>query len=314
MIYRGANLVPIIPYSQVLEKLQAFKDAGMSAVRWSLFRDPNQANVDTVAQWRQWIDEQMQLVSTVVPKFTELGLYMILDLHTPPGGEARIWRDPIWQAELVNTWKTIAQCCVLQPNIPLYDLLNEPLPPNPAQWNTLAKTVISAIRAIEPGKWISLQSKGAAGNFLTFMEYIPNVIYSFHFYDPSKFTYQGVPLPGMPPYGRNYLSADRTLMRANLKRIRGFQTTKLRNAQIYCGELDCVRWAPNNGCYAWMRDALQIIQGYKWHWTFLCYKLDMGPADFFEQGFSTNHGPPQGSWSETERIKLLQRAFKGLPL
>lgn len=312
MIFRGVNLGPLYGDADVRARLDSSTAAGSNVVRWLLFMDPPFAEICTIQQWRDWLDGELVKVSMIVPKFTELGISMILCLFNPPGGK-RLWTQIAWQNEFVLTWQKIATCCYMQPNVPLYDLLNEPLPGQTSQWVNLAKRAISAIWTIEPQKKIALSSKGGAPNQLAYLPFIQGITYTFHFYDPGNFTGQGIPFPGFPKYPRSYTAYDMNNIRITMQRVAMWQRTLFHGAEIYVGELDCVRWAPNNGAYKWMHDVIYWLNTYHWHWTFLAWEDP--EATFWDQAFSTEYCP-DGSCAtvrtHTDRIQLLERGFKGM--
>lgn len=314
MILRGANLIPMYGDDNTVQRLTNLAANGANSVRWSLYLDPNVANSCTVASYRAWLDSELNKLSLIVPTFTSLGLYAVIDLHVTPGGN-RLWTQKVWQDEFIRTWQQIATCCIMQPNVPLYDLMNEPLPPQHEVWVQLAKKAIAAIHAIEPGKKIALSSKGGSGNALLLLPYIPGITYTFHFYDPFLVTNQGIPLPGFPAFGRIYTPQDANNIRITLQRIRGWQKTRFRNAEFFVGELDCVRWAPGTGAYKWMRDVLHWLNFYGWHWSFLAWEEPA--ATFWDQAFSTQYCPDGSCATQrtvTDRIDLLKRAFTGNPI
>jgi endoglucanase len=76
----------------------------------------------------------------------------------------------------------------------LYEILNEPHGLTTAIWGAMQKTVIDAIRTVDTKHTIVV---GASGyNTYNEMKDIPvyddpNLIYTFHFYDPFMFTHQG---------------------------------------------------------------------------------------------------------------------------
>jgi Cellulase (glycosyl hydrolase family 5) len=61
-------------------------------------------------------------------------------------------------------------------------------------WNTLYPRLINAIRAEAPERWIIVMPIwGSVDNLVDLsVSAAPNLIYSFHFYDPHFFTHQGL--------------------------------------------------------------------------------------------------------------------------
>ena len=143
---------------------------------------------------------------------TAHGVYIILDMHTPPGGlqlspeGVRLWTDSQNAARLKRLWRAIAKRYAAEPRIAAYDILNEPAPaaPNPdlataGLWQSLATEIVAEIRKEDPNHLIILERVIAitddAFNFVFddftqpmanswFLLADPNVMYDFHFYWP----------------------------------------------------------------------------------------------------------------------------------
>ena len=115
----------------------------------------------------------------------------------------------------------------------------------------LIKTVRAIDRntylVIEPAPWGSSKS---FGNFKPVDD--PKVVYSFHFYSPHTYTYQGVKkrprglvYPGHLKQFSNSptLYWNREQMKKYLQKAIRFQ--KKYKARMFVGEFSAVRWAPN---------------------------------------------------------------------
>lgn len=173
---------------------------GMNAVRfylnYQLFEDdaaPGQYKETGFA----WIDQNIAWAK-------QHGVYLILNLHVPPGGfqslgdGGALWDDPENQDRFVALWRAIAQRYRHEPGIAGYDLLNEPAPTRDRQqWIDLAERTIAAIRDVDPDHLIVLERTNAVAsdwasdadmNF--FLASDDNVLYEFHFYSPFEFTHQ----------------------------------------------------------------------------------------------------------------------------
>jgi len=48
---------------------------------------------------------------------------------------------------------------------------------------------------------------------------------------------------------------------------------------IYIGEFACIRWAPNNSAFNYIRNCIEIFEEYNWDWSFLAFRS-------FETGFN----------------------------
>ncbi len=179
------------------------KDLGMNAVRFYLndltFEDPRRPGQWKLSGWA-WLDDNVAWAK-------KYGVYLILNLHVPPGGYqslgkgAQLWENPDAQSEFIALWKAIAERYRSEPTIAGYDLLNEPVVTKSIeQWQTLADRTIAAMRAVDPWHMMFVERVNSVGsdwkenadrNFFRVKD--PNVVYEFHFYKPINFTHQNAP-------------------------------------------------------------------------------------------------------------------------
>ena len=121
-------------------------------------------------------------------------VYVVLDLHSVPGGQSRmfvddpepgplIWSSPPKRAQTIAMWKTIAQRYKDRTIVAGYDLLNEPAPPKGEDLVDMYKQLISAIRQVDANHMIILQGANFARDFSIFPGPLDsNQTYSFHLY------------------------------------------------------------------------------------------------------------------------------------
>jgi endoglucanase len=145
----------------------------------------------------------------------ELGIHLILDNHSDSGTAT----DPDIDRVLVPVWSQMAQHYQNRSTHIYYEVLNEPHGIADARWAQIQQTVINTIRAVDRVHTIVVTGAGwGSYNNLQFLPFYSddNLIYTFHFYDPSMFTHQGaswtnpsmVPLAGVPfPYGAGSMPA-----------------------------------------------------------------------------------------------------------
>ncbi|MGC4089042.1 MAG: glycoside hydrolase family 5 protein [Polyangiaceae bacterium] len=118
------------------------------------------------------------------------GLAVILDVHhfveflaNPSGNKARF----------IALWQQIATRYRARPASLKFELMNEPNGPLDAQWNAIFPEALAAVRAIDPTRAVLLDSTSwSAGTTLSLLPTItdPNLVVSFHMYDPVLFTHQ----------------------------------------------------------------------------------------------------------------------------
>ena len=110
--------------------------------------------------------------------------------------------NPADRAKLLATWRSLAPALRrLDPAATFPEVLNEPVfAGDPAAWATLQHEAVMAIRASLPANTIVLTGAdwGSVRGLLSLPpESDPNVIYSFHLYDPAELTALGAYWPGL---------------------------------------------------------------------------------------------------------------------
>jgi hypothetical protein len=192
-----------------------------------------------------------------------------------------------------------------------YDLLNEPIEGAFAEgcddWQDLAERAARAIRAIDPQRPIIVepaQGGGPEGMRELRPINVPNVIYSFHMYQPHAFTHQGVhdDWTKRPVYPGviDGVAWDKARLEAALKPAIDFQ--KAYGAHIYVGEFSAIRWAPEGSACRYIRDLIDLFEAHGWDWSYHAFRE--------WQGWSVEHGADRADAAPakepTDREKLLR--------
>ena len=173
---------------------------GMNAVRFYI----NYHTLEEDAAPGKWLPDGLKWLDDNVAWAKRHGVYLILNMHVPPGGfqslgEGKaLWSDAKNQARFIEIWKFLAQRYANEPAVAGYDLLNEPVTETSVtQWQDLAERTIAAIRQVDTRHAIFVERVNAVGkdwsetgdrNFFRVKD--PNVVYEFHFYKPFHFTHQ----------------------------------------------------------------------------------------------------------------------------
>jgi len=194
----GSKALPVTHHGEVdFERVRAM---GMNAVRFYMyygtFEDDATPGVYKDAGWR-WLDDNVAWAR-------RHGVYMILNMHVPPGGfqsngEGRkLWDVPANQDRMVALWRAIAARYAHEPMIAGYDLLNEPgVPRAKEEWQALANRTAKAIREVDRNHLLIVErvnsiakqwKNDADMNFFLIDD--PDVVYTFHFYEPFAYTHQ----------------------------------------------------------------------------------------------------------------------------
>lgn len=204
-------------------------------------------------------------LDSVVTWSEQLDMYLILDNHS---------FDPIASTSpdiddiLIPVWTQMAQHYKNRSDYIIYEILNEPHGIAAATWGIIQGQVINAIRSADTKHTIMVG--GVNYNTYTELQNIPvysdpNLIYTFHFYDPFMFTHQGAswnspsmePLAGVPfPYNASEMPACPDVLKgtwvesslnnyindgtvAHVKSLIDIAVAfrNARNVKIFCGEL-----------------------------------------------------------------------------
>jgi endoglucanase len=220
----------------------------------------------------------------------ELQMNLIIDNHTIPDAKSKTVEIP-----LMKIWPQMANHYKGHSTLVFYEILNEPNTLLASDWAKIQQNVVDTIRTIDTKHTIIVTGAdwgGIAG--LTALKKLsdPNLIYSFHFYDPFLFTHQGASwaspsmadLSGVPfPYDaaripacpaslkgtwiesslKNSYKTDGTAakLKSTLDVAIRYATTN--NVKIFCGEL---------GVYNQNSPELDRIEWYKTVPTYLTEK------------------------------------------
>jgi endoglucanase len=138
------------------------------------------------------IDEKIfKRVDFALDQAEALGLAVILDLHH----FEEIMKTPAAHLpRLIAMWKQIATRYLARGPKLKYELLNEPNGPIDSQWNTLYPDVLAVVRAIDLTRTILIDGESwAAASSLSKLTLVddPNLVATFHMYEPILFTHQG---------------------------------------------------------------------------------------------------------------------------
>jgi endoglucanase len=171
------------------------------------FEDDAAPYVYKAAGWA-WIDQNVAWAKAH-------GIVLILNMHVPQGGfqsngaGGALWNDTRNQDRLTALWQEIARRYAGEPAIAGFGLLNEPEPlASRQQWQDLAARITAAIRSVDPNHMVIVERPIAvAGDFNSdssmnlFTVDDLNVVYEFHFYEPTDYAFQLQPWNNTPDGG-----------------------------------------------------------------------------------------------------------------
>ena len=263
-----------------------------------------------------WLEGALKHLDTLLPICRREGLRVVVDLHTPPGGNIALpgyawplFQEKAYQDRFAQVWDKIARRYKGDKTVWGYDLANEPIEGDVADglldWHALATRTALAVRQIDPDHAIIVEP-GPGGGYdqLPYFAPLPlhNIVYSVHLYEPAQFTMQGV-TPDLPtgvayPGIIDGVRWDRAQMAHSLQVVASYQ--KHYHVAIYIGEFSAIRWAP--GAEAWLRDAISIFEQNGWDWSYHAFRE--------WQGWSVEYGPDKNATTPratpTDRELLLR--------
>ena len=212
------------------------------------------------------------------------GLRVVLDLHILRShhfneGEKPLWTEPAEQDKFIELWKDLSEAVGHWPSGMLaYEFMNEPVADDPQQWNDLLSRVADSIRNWEPERVLVIGSNRwqSASTFdqLKIPANDPNIILSFHFYEPFHLTHTGaswtrlrdfrgeVNYPGQIVVNGTNAEEQRIYNIDTLERMMQkplFLADSL-NLKLYCGEFGVIEQAPRGPKLAWYRDMVSLFE------------------------------------------------------
>lgn len=211
------------------------------------------------------------------------------------------------QQGLINLWYQLSDVLKTYSNDSVaYEFINEPVADEHEQWNELVAKVHKALREREPERTLVIGSNKWQGHwtfkYLRVPEGDPNIILSFHYYNPEILTHYGahwVPIrdyrgkvnyPGQLVSAEDYAAAPDSIKPLieqytrdtwNRDKIReqmndAIEVANRYGLQLFCGEWGVYEPVDRELAYAWTRDMLSVFDEYDIAWTTWCYDADFG--------------------------------------
>lgn len=230
----------------------------------------------------------------------------ILRSHHFNQKEKPLWTKPEAQERFYQSWRDLSGELKNYPVADVaYELMNEPVADDPEDWNKLVKKVIPIIRQSEPHRIIVIGSNRwqSAGTFdqLYIPENDPNIILSFHMYEPFLLTHHTASWTGIKDYKGpvNYPGVivkkedieylPDTLQAVILNNKTSYNIDSIRNhfkkpiavakkynLPLYCGEWGCLNTVPDDARLRWFSDMKTVLEENNIGWATWDYKGSFG--------------------------------------
>lgn len=188
---RKANLVNISHPGTYGEEARRGATRGDREKRYRL----EAASMNNMKQMVQ-LAENANLFSVIALRTGPERREKIFDEQNP--SPSKLWSEPAAQDAWAEMWRETALALKDFKTVVGYDLMVEPDPVSPAQWNLLAKKIIAAIRSVDPKTPIIVEpANGGSIDSLRNLdpqELDPNnnlkIVYAVHNYEPTDYAQQ----------------------------------------------------------------------------------------------------------------------------
>lgn len=282
-----------------VKDLEDLASWGANLIRWQIGTPKDKKDLTDIAAFEAWYAKRLDDLEKLMPAFERLGIHVIIDMHTPPGGrykvagelppgaikeaaafaqQFRMFSEKKYLDSFIRIWRQIATRFKGQKNIWGYDLCNEPCQNTPVPFNywDCQYRAAKAIRELDPHTPVIIESNGMCGiGSYADMQPLPlkNIIYQVHIYIPGSYTHQGIGASWKDLKAGKFVTYPKDVggkryLRSNLETVRSFQEEY--GAIIFCGEFSAIRWAP--GAEKYVRDVISLCEEYGWSWTYHAFR------------------------------------------
>ena len=221
----------------------------------------------------------------------EFNLRTVVDLHILRShhfiaDERPLFTDPEAQEQFYECWRKISgELKQYSIDKVAYETMNEPVADDPEVWNVIVNRCVNVIRELEPERTILVGSNRwqsySTVKDLKVPENDPNIMISFHYYDPFLLTHykaswthvKDIAVPVHYP-GQQIADADLALagnlagagkavynidvMEGHFKQV--IEVAKKYHLKTYCGEYGCINTAPREDTVRWLKDMYTLFE------------------------------------------------------
>ena len=221
----------------------------------------------------------------------EFNLRAVVDLHILRSHYFMADEKPLFtevnaQEKFYECWRKISgELSKYSVDKVAYEPMNEPVADDPEIWNVIVNRCIEAIRKLEPKRTIIVGSNRwqsfSTVKDLRIPENDPNLIISFHYYEPFLLTHykaswthvKDITVPVHYPgqliadadldSAKNHAGAgkkifDIDVIESHFKQV--IEVAQKYNLKIYCGEYGCIHVAPHEDKIRWYKDLYTLFE------------------------------------------------------
>ncbi len=235
--------------------------------------------------------EAFELLHNALGWCKEFNLRAVVDLHILRShhfnaNEKPLFTDPNAQEQFYECWRNISgELKKYSVDKVAYEPMNEPVADDPEIWNVIVNRCAEVIRSLEPRRTIIMGSNRwqsfSTVKDLRVPEKDPNIIISFHYYDPFLLTHYKASWTNVrdlrvPVHYPGQLIAPADLDSAGIHAGAGkkvynidvmeqdfmqvIEAAKKYDLKIYCGEYGCITGAPEDDKIRWYKDMYTLFE------------------------------------------------------
>ena len=221
----------------------------------------------------------------------EFNLRAIIDLHILRSHhfneeDKPLFTDARAQEQFYECWRKLsAELSKYSVDKVAYEPMNEPVADEHETWNIIVNRCYDVIRQLEPNRTIIIGSNRwqsfSTVQYLRIPENDPNIIISFHYYNPMLLTHYKASWSNtrdlnVPVHYPGQLIADDDMEEADnyandgkavydidvIERdfLQVIEVAKRYNLDVYCGEYGCINLAPNEDKIRWYNDMYTLFE------------------------------------------------------
>lgn len=240
--------------------------------------------------------DAFQIMTNCINWCAENNLRVIVDLHILRSHHFNAKEKPLWtdvkeQEKFYDLWRDLSKELIKYPNnLVAYELMNEAVADDPELWNNLVANAVKAIRKLEPNRTIVIGSNKwqqvQTFDELKVPENDPNILLSFHFYEPFLLThwraswtdqknYTGpVHYPGvilsqkefdnlpdeMKETGKRWIDKEFNKKWILEQWKKPITKAKELGLPLYCGEFGIITGPPQEDMLRWYQDMIDLFE------------------------------------------------------
>jgi endoglucanase len=235
----------------------------------------------------------------------------IVDLHILRSHHFNEKEKPLWtqaaaQERFFQCWRDLSAELKKYPVTAVaYELMNEPVADDAEDWNRLVAKAVAVVRTNEPQRKIVIGSNRwqSADTFdqLRVPENDPDIILSFHMYEPFLLTHHQASWTGIKDYKGPVNYPGQIVKKEDIEKLpesvakaisnsklyytkdsieahfqKPLAVAKKYNLPLYCGEWGCLSTVPEKARLQWYADMKSVLEKHNIAWANWDYKGSFG--------------------------------------